>query len=174
MKFHSQDTSLRNMTHNSSIPNQNFSILCLFLAEISMKLHSNIPYWEIWRVTLVFQIKFSQFCAHFWLKLVWNFIQKILPGTIWHIALQFQLNNCTNLCFFLAEISMRFHSEDTSLRNMTHSTSIPNINYSILCLFLAEVSMKFHSEDTSWNNMTHNTSIPNQIFFNFVLIFCWN
>ena len=95
----------------------------------------------------------------------------MLPGTIWHIALQFQLNNCTNLRFFLAEISMRFHSKDTSLRNMTHSTSFPNKNFSILCLFLAEISMKFHSENTSLRNMTHNTSIPNQIFS--ILCFFW-
>ena len=28
------------MTHNTSIQNQNFSILCLILAEISMRFHS--------------------------------------------------------------------------------------------------------------------------------------
>ena len=68
------------------------------------------------------------------------------------------------------KLSMRFHSNDTSLRNMTHNTSIPNQNFSILCIFLAEVSMKFHSEDTSLGNMTHNTSIPN-INFSILCLF---
>ena len=40
MKFYSKDASLKiKIAHNTSIPNQNFSILCLFLAEISMKFH---------------------------------------------------------------------------------------------------------------------------------------
>ena len=36
--------------------------------------------------------------------------------------------NFTNIFLFLAEISMKFHSNDTSMRNMTHNTSIPNQN----------------------------------------------
>ena len=40
MKFDFKDTALKNMTHNTSIPNQHFSILCLVLAEISMRFHS--------------------------------------------------------------------------------------------------------------------------------------
>ena len=39
MKFYSKDTSFRDMTHNTSIQNQHFSILCLFLAELRMKFH---------------------------------------------------------------------------------------------------------------------------------------
>ena len=59
---------------------------------------------------------------------------------------------------------MKFYSKDTSLRDMTHNTSIPNQNFSILCLFLAEISMKCYSKDSSLRNMTHNTSIQNQNF----------
>ena len=40
MIFDSKDTPLINMTHNTSIPTQNFTNLFLFLAEISMKFHS--------------------------------------------------------------------------------------------------------------------------------------
>ena len=36
--------------------------------------------------------------------------------------------NLSILWLFLPELSMKFHSEDTSLRNMTHSTSIQNQN----------------------------------------------
>ena len=61
-------------------------------------------------------------------------------------------------------MSMKFHSNDTSLRNMTHNTSIQNQNFSILCLILAEISMKFHSKNTSLRNITHNTSSQNQHF----------
>ena len=71
------------------------------------------------------------------------------------------IQNLSNLCLFLAEIRLKFNSKDTTLRNITQTTSIPNfIN---LFLLLAEIIMKFHSEDTSLRNMTHNTSIPNQI-----------
>ena len=76
---------------------------------------------------------------------------------------------------------MKFHSNDTSLRNMTHNTSIPTENFSILCSFLAEISMNFHSKDTSLGNMTCNSSIPNHNssiqshnFMNFLLIVRWN
>ena len=40
MKFDFKDTALKNMTHNTSIQYQHFSILCLILAEISMRFHS--------------------------------------------------------------------------------------------------------------------------------------
>ena len=64
---------------------------------------------------------------------------------------------------------MKFYSKDTSLRNMTHNTSIPNLNSTILCLFLAEISMKFHSKSTSLRNMTCNSSIQNHDFMKFCL-----
>ena len=155
------------------------------------------PLWEIWHITLQFQIKFSQFCAYFWLKLVWNFIQKIPPWEIWQITLQFLIKilqsmliaskNCiwilsqkippwvilhipphskiriSRFCVYCElKLCMNFHSKDTSLRNMTCNSSIPNQIFSILCLFLDEISMTFHSKSTSLRNMTHNTSIPNQ------------
>ena len=76
---------------------------------------------------------------------------------------------------------MKFHLNDTSLRNMTHTTSIQNKNFSVLCSFLAEISMNFHSKDTSLRNMTCNSSIPNHNssiqshnFMNFLLIVSWN
>ena len=47
------------MTHNTSIPNQNFTNLCLLSAEISMKFHSKVPPWEIRLVTLQFNITIS-------------------------------------------------------------------------------------------------------------------
>ena len=94
---------------------------------------------------------------------VWIFIQKIPPWEIWLVTLEFRNKKFFEFCaFFLAEISMKFHSKSTSLRNMTHNTSITNINSTILCLFLAEISMKSHSKDTSLRNMTYNTSIWNQ------------
>ena len=42
-----------------------------------------------------------------------------------------QNQNFSNLCLFLAEISMKFHSKDTSLRNMTqtHNTSEISISF---------------------------------------------
>ena len=95
---------------------------------------------------------------------VWTFIQKIPPWEIWHVTLQFQIKFFQFNAYFLAKISMKFHSKSTSLRNMTHNTSIPNLNSTILCLFLAEISMKFHSKDTSLRNITHTTSFPNQNF----------
>ena len=98
---------------------------------------------------------------------VWIFIQKIPPWEIWHVTLQFQIKFFQFNAYFLAKISMKFHSKSTSLRNMTHNTSIPNLNSTILCLFLAEISMKFHSKSTSLRNMTCNSSIRNHYFMNF-------
>ena len=76
---------------------------------------------------------------------------------------------------------MKFHSEDTSLIDMTHNTSIPKQIFSILCLFLAEISMNFHPKDTSLINMmcnssiqNHNSSIQTYNFMNFLLIVSWN
>ena len=40
-----------------------------------------------------------------------------------------QNQNFSILCLILAEISMRFHSKDNSMRNMTHNTSIENQNF---------------------------------------------
>ena len=67
-------------------------------------------------------------------------------------------------------MSTKFHSNDTSLRNMTHNTSIQNQNFSILCLILAEISMRFHSKNNSLRNKTHNTSIQDQNFTNLFLL----
>ena len=65
MKFHSENTSLRNMTHNTSIPNQIFSILCFFWLRFVWNFIEKIPPGTIWHITLLLQIKFSQFCASF-------------------------------------------------------------------------------------------------------------
>ena len=40
LKFHAKDKSMRNMTHTALFPNQDFSILCLFVTES----HSDIPF----------------------------------------------------------------------------------------------------------------------------------
>ena len=99
MNFQSKDTSLRNMTcislipnHNSSIPNHN---LMDFLRIVSWNWVWNFmqmtPLWEIWHITLQFQIKIFQFCAYFWLILVRNFIKRIPPWDIWHVTLQFKI-----------------------------------------------------------------------------------
>ena len=122
-----------------------------------------LPPWEIWHITFQFQIKFSQFCADFWLRLAWNFIQKYLIEK-YETQHFYSKSNFLNFVLILAEISMKSYSDDTSFRNKTHNTSIPNHIFSILCLLLAEITMKFHSKDTSLRNMTHNMSFPNQNF----------
>ena len=66
---------------------------------------------------------------------VWNFIQKIPPWEIWHITLAIPSQILSILCLFLAEISIKFRSKKTLLRNKTHNTSIPN---PIFSKFLAE------------------------------------
>ena len=101
------------------------------------------------------------------------------PWEIWHITLQFKIVKFFNfvLKIFLAEISMKFHSEERktlflaeiSMKfwpfwNKKNNTSIQNQIFSILCLFLAEISLKFYSKDTSLKNMTHNVSFQNQNF----------
>ena len=58
------------MTHNTSIPNQNFSILWLFLAEISMKFHSDDTSLRNMTHNTSIPNKIFQFCAYFLLKLV--------------------------------------------------------------------------------------------------------
>ena len=100
-----------------------------------------IPPWEIWHITLQFKIKIFQFCAYFWLKLVWNFIQKIPPWEIWHKLLQFKIKFLQEfVLLLLAEIEYEISFKwNTSLKNMTHNTSIPNQNLSNLCLLLAEI-----------------------------------
>ena len=118
MKFHSKDTSLKNMTHNTSIPNQNFTNLCLLSAEISMKFHSKIPPWEIRLVTLQFNITFHEFLL-IMLKLSMKFHSKdtslrdmkhntSIPNQIFSI-----------LCLFFAEIRMKFQWKKTLLWNDT-------------------------------------------------------
>ena len=65
---------------------------------------------------------------------------------------------------------MKFHSKDTTLRNMTQTTSIPNQNFTNLFLLLAGISMKFYSKDTSLRNITCSCSIQNHNFRNFRLL----
>ena len=99
MKFHSEDTSLIDMTHNTSIPKQIFSILCLFLAEISMNFHPKDTSLRNMMCNSSIQnhncsiqtYNFMNFLLIVSWNWVWNFIQKIPPGTIWHITLQFQI-----------------------------------------------------------------------------------
>ena len=67
-------------------------------------------------------------------------------------------------------MSMNFHSNDTFLRNMTQTTSIPNQNFTNLFLLLAEISMKFHSKDTFLRNIACNCSIQNHNVRNFRLL----
>ena len=47
--------------------------------------------------------------------------------------------NFTNFLLFLAEISMKFHSKDTFLRNMTCNCSIQNHNFRNFRLLLPEI-----------------------------------
>ena len=47
--------------------------------------------------------------------------------------------NFTNLFLFLAEISMKFHSKDTSSRNITCNCSIQNHNLKNFRLLLPEI-----------------------------------
>ena len=122
------------MTHNTWIANQNLSILCLFLAEISMKFHSKDT--SLRNMTCNCSIQnhnFHEFLLIVSWNWVWNFIQMIPPWEIWHITLQFQIKISQIppweiLCnlFYWLKLSMNFHSNDTSLRNMTHNTSIQN------------------------------------------------
>ena len=157
------------MTCISSIPNQIISILCLLLAEISMKFHSKST--SLRNMTCNSSIPnhyFMNFCL-FLLKIVWNFIQKISIWEIWHIPLHFQIRISRFCVYCELKLCMNFHSKDTSCRNMTCNSSIPNQIISILCLLLAEISMKFHSKSTSLRNMTCNSSIRNHDFMNFCL-----
>ena len=110
MKFYSKDTSLRNMMCNSSIQNPKiFMNFCLLLVEIEYEIFIQmIPPWEIWHITLLFQIKIFQFCAYFWLKLVWNFIQKIPPWEIWHITLLFQIKIFEICAYFWLKLVWNF------------------------------------------------------------------
>ena len=65
MKFDFKDTALKNMTHNTSIQNQHFSILCLILAEISMKFYSkDTSFRDMSHKTLQFRIKILQICSY--------------------------------------------------------------------------------------------------------------
>ena len=120
-----------------------------------------IPPWEIWHITLEFQLKIFQFCAYFWLKFGWNFIQKTL---LWNKTHNTSILNksFSILCWFLAKISMKFHSKDTSLRNMTCNSSIQNHNFMNFCLFSVESEYEISLKKTLLRNKTHNTSIPNQ------------
>ena len=47
--------------------------------------------------------------------------------------------NFTNLFLLLAEISMKFYSKDTSLRNITCNCSIQNHNFRNFRLLLPEI-----------------------------------
>ena len=108
MIYYLKDTLLRNMTHNTSIQNQNFSILCLILAEIGMRFHSKNNSLRIWHITLLFQIKISKVCAYFWLKLAWNFIQRIPPWEIWHITLLFKIKIFQICAYFWLKLVSNF------------------------------------------------------------------
>ena len=123
-----------------------------------------IPPWEIWHITLQFQIKILQSLHIASWNCVWNFIQKIPPWEISHIPLHFQIRISRFCVYCELKLCMNFHSRDTSLGNMTCNSSIPNQTFSILCLFLAKISMKFHSKSTSLRNITQTTSFPNQNF----------
>ena len=50
-----------------------------------------------------------------------------------------QNQNFSILCLILAEISMRFHSKDTSLRDMMCKSSIQNHIFMNFCLLLVEI-----------------------------------
>ena len=47
--------------------------------------------------------------------------------------------NFSSLCLFLAEISRKFHSKDTFLRNMMCNSSIQNRIFMNFCLLLVEI-----------------------------------
>ena len=129
MNFKSKDTSLRNMTHNTSIPNQIFSILCFFLAEISMKFHSKKTLLRNKTHNISIPDQIFSICADFWLKLVWTFIQKIPPWEICYITLLFKMIISWIFAYFWLKLSMKFHSNDTSLRNKTCNSSIENHDF---------------------------------------------
>ena len=152
------------MTHNTSIPNLNSTILCIFLAEISMKFSSKDTSLRNITHHIISKSEFQDFVFIVSWSCVWRFIQKIPPWELWYKPLQFQIPNYQFGAYFGLKLSMKFYLKETSLRIMTHNTSTPNQIFSILCLFLADISMKFHSKSTSLRNMTHNASIPNQIF----------
>ena len=63
MKFDFKDTALKNMTHNTSIQNQHFSILCLFLVELRMKFHfKDTALKTMTQTTLISTQNFSNLC----------------------------------------------------------------------------------------------------------------
>ena len=125
-----------------------------FYAYFWLKLEWNfiqmIPPWEIWHITVLFQIKFSQICADFWLKLVWNFIQKIPPCELWHITLLFKIIISSIFAQCWLKLSMKLHSNDNSLRNMTQNTSIPNQNFSIFAYFWLKLVWNFIQMISPW------------------------
>ena len=92
MTFHSKDTSLRTITCNSSIQNHNFMCFCLLLVEIEYEISFKWYLLEKYDTKHFYsKSKFSQFCAYFWLKLEWNFIEKRPSGGIRHITLLFKI-----------------------------------------------------------------------------------
>ena len=82
--------------------------------------------------------------------------------------------NSTILCIFLAEISMKFSSKDTSLRNITHTISFPNQNFRILCLLWAEVVYEGSFKRYLLENYDINQLNSNSQVINLVLILAWN
>ena len=133
MKFHSKYTSLRNMTHNTSIPNLNSTILCIFLAEISMKFSSKDTSLRNITHHIISKSEFQDFVFIVSWSCVWRFIQKIPPWELWYKPLQFQIPNYQFGAYFGLKLSMKFHLKETSLRNMTHNTSTLIQIFSILC-----------------------------------------
>ena len=72
MKFYSKDTSLRNMTHNTSSSKSIFlNFVLIFLAEIRMKFHSKRYLLEnhIWHIILMIQ---NQYFLNYVLIFGWN------------------------------------------------------------------------------------------------------
>ena len=126
MKLHSNDTSLRNMTHNTSIPNQISQFCAYFWLKLVWNFIKKRPSCEIRHITLLFQINLFRFCAYFWLKLLWHFIQRIPPWDIWLVTLLFKIIISWIFAYCWLKVSMKFHSNDTFLRNKTCNSSIEN------------------------------------------------
>ena len=141
------------MTHNTSIPNQIFSILCFFWLKLVWNFIQRIPPWDIWLVTFQFKIIISWVCAYFWLKLVWSFTQMIPPCEIRLVTLQLKITISWIFDNFCWNWVSNFIQKIPPWKSMTHNTSIPNQIFSILCLFFAEIGMKFQWKKTLlWND----------------------
>ena len=109
MTFHSNDTSLRNMTCNSSIQNHNFMSFFLLLVEIEYEISFKWYLLEKYDTKHFYsKSKFSQFCAYFSLKLEWKFIEKRPSGRIRHIILLFQIKFFRFCAYFWHKLLWHF------------------------------------------------------------------